>query len=444
MNDRAGGVGWWLAPDGQWYPPAPAPPPPQPGGDHLSPHVWLGIDAQSPWQVPDRVHAALSMVSTEPDTFAHRLVAAWERLGELADPSCVAVLADLVAGATGRPPFVDISAADQRRLSDLVMSGYWLGRMAFGTDDKPNRYSASLGHSEAVAWLEHRLRRLGRDELLRVVPGEYPDAAFAVSSRVSLEIEAVTSDEMTLGLKVGLTLSALGLAVVEQALIDERFDSTPSTQSDPPDPSETPTRPDTHNRQRYTPAMDLPVEFLQLVALAANPFSEFPQLKQTWVADTMILRELQKRKDAFDRQTRKSMVISPAGLPYLAAFGLVSGFAGDIERVQKLLGVAPDKAFEALVRLGLERHWPGVDPEEPFWLAVSFSFKTETPAGAASYAIARQLVPALPPRSTDWGVQSLREIYTGGAMVAYRYYVNERFPDWALRSGWMQSRPRSG
>jgi len=139
---------------------------------------------------------------------------------------------------------------------------------------------------------------------------------------------------------------------------------------------------------------------------------------------SMFKDNLSKDK-AFDRSTRKAMQVDESGLPRFAIAGLNGVFSGHVDSISAALGMQADEAFRQFFGFAIREAFVTISEdaiqESLLWIP---KVRDVNVSVEAHYQLARHAVPALPPVTSDWSVQSRRNVAVMGAMVGYFTSLN--------------------
>jgi hypothetical protein len=381
--------------------------------------VWLGIENEDDLDVPLPEETLIRFQTFRLDSgdLARRLAKMWERLESVADIAISNLLSELlVVAASGVGP-AEFEGAAKTQASNLVITGYVLGRIAQDTDEVPLLYSRNFSGQHAENSIRAFVEMFNARQLFEIVPTSISGACMAASQSTSIETPGAQDPELITWLKAGLVFGGLGLALGEQKFIDEQalLDRVERSSSNPRQESLNPI-------QMKAEPMDIDIRNLVgdqyaniaiKVARPALPGSEH----LTFVSS--VKDNLSKSK-AFDRSTRKAMQVSESGLPRFAIAGLNGVFSSHVDSISTSMGMQSEDALRDFFGFAIREAFPKIS-EDAVQECLLWIPKVRDVNGSveAHYQLARYAIPALPPMTNDWAVQSSRNIAVMGAMVGY-------------------------
>ena len=388
--------------------------------------MWLGIENDEDVDVPlpEATLIRFQNFELDPGDLARRLAKMWERLEFVADIAISNLLSELlVVAASGVGP-AEFDGAAKTQASNLVITGYVLGRIAQNTDEVPLLYSRNFSGQHAENSIRAFVEMCNARQLFEIVPTSISEACMAASQATSIETPGTQDPELITWVKAGLVFGGLGLALGEQKFIDEQalLDRVEQTSSN--------TRQESLNpiRMKAEP-MDIDIRSLvgdryaNIAIKVARPVVTESIEHLTFV--TLFKDSLSKNK-AFDRSTRKAMKVSESGLPRFAIVGLNGVFSSHIDSISTSMGMQPDDATRDFFAFAIRAAFPKISEdivqESLLWIP-----KVRDVDGSveAHYQLARHAIPALPEMTNDWAVQSRRNIAVMGAIVAYIAMLND-------------------
>jgi hypothetical protein len=127
----------------------------------------------------------------------------------------------------------------------------------------------------------------------------------------------------------------------------------------------------------------------------------------------------------FDKSIRKAMYVDEKGLPRFAIAALHGVFGANEAAISSSLGLEPEEALREFYGFAIRSAFPdlaeAVVQESLAWIP---QIRYTSRSAATHYQLARWVVPVLPVWSSDWGVQSSRDIAVMGAMGGYLVTLN--------------------
>ena len=388
--------------------------------------MWLGIENEDDLDVPlpEETLIRFKTFELDPGDLARRLAKMWQRLEFVADIAISNLLSELlVVAASGVGP-AEFDGAAKTQASNLVITGYVLGRIAQNTDEVPLLYSRNFSGQHAENSIRAFVEMCNARQLFEIVPTSISEACMAASQATSIETPDTQDPELITWLKAGLVFGGLGLALGEQKFIDEQalLDRVEQTSSNPRQESLNPI-------QMKAEPMDIDIRnlvgdrYANIAIKVARPAIGGSIEHLTFV--TFFKDSLSKNK-AFDRSTRKAMKVSESGLPVFAVVALNGVFSSHVDSISASMSMQTEDALREFFGFAIREAFPKIS-EDAVQESLLWIPKVRGVDGSveAHYELARHAVPALPPMTNDWAVQSRRNIAVMGAIVGYVALLND-------------------
>ena len=381
--------------------------------------MWLGFENDEDVDVPLPEETLIRLQGVELDAgdLAHRLVRMWEKLQSVADIAVSNLMSELlVVAASGVEPS-EFDGAAKTQASNLVVTGYVLGRIAQNTDEVPLLYSRKFSEQHAENSIRAFVEMCNARQLFEIVPVSISGACMAAAETTTIETPGTRDPELLRWLKAGLVFGGLGLALGEQKFIDEQalLDRVERSSIKPKQES-------IHPIQMKAEPMEIDIRNLlgdQVANIAikvARP--ALPGIEHlTFVSS---FKDNLAKDKAFDRSTRKAMQVSEGGLPRFAIAGLNGVFSSHVDSISTSMGMQIEDALREFFGFAIREAFPKIS-EDTVQECLLWIPKVRDVNGSveAHYQLARHAIPALPPMANDWGVQTRRNIAVMGAMVGY-------------------------